>query len=779
MSRSATRTSLLWAQVALAQPNKAEDDSAALVEQGRAALKKHDLDHAAIALDQAIALNPRRVEAYVLRSAVFAARKQYRDGIALMRRAQALAPADLEVENALGTQLVLAGDAAPGIALLEQVVAKAPERYDADLLLGRTYHDAGKWPEAIHALEAYFAHRPVALAGEDGAHHVELADAYLRARDPRTALPMFEQAVRESPGDARARIGAAWATAAIDCRKARPLLERLASLAEQYPEIALVDGQCALALGDTATALARGTTYLERGNSAAGHALVGEARAAKGELAGAIDELGKARALEPGRRRWPVRLALVLRTSGKPADGLAQLEQIGPPSAPAADPEWWIELGESLLATDQASACVTRLAPAVAELATDATVHVVYGQALLAVGRPADAAAALELADKLQPSPRGGKLLAQALVAVAEDAIGRNDIAPALQMLERAVSFDPTAKALRDLGIADLAGDRARDAVTALDRAIQLEPTSVALMLDARAHAIAGDVAAARPLYERAMADKLYAVDAAIDWAASELAGGDPAIAVSVLDRVAVAGKGGQRYRAAVVDARHAAGLAALKAGNAARAVELLRTAGDSLATRCDLAVATVALGDASAALGALKAIGGQSCPFPPPADTQAAPILAAFVDGLAPAHASRALDRLQALKATGAAAALQATAIRVVALAAAQQAYNADQLAQARKYLAAAKAANTATGADELAVDLALLDLADGNLDGAIAQLERSHLPDALVSLGIAYEKKGEQSKAVDAWRRAKKAGVKLPALDAWIEAKVRVYGD
>ena len=78
MSRSAIRISALFA-VALAiapahaqRPGQGEDDSAALVDEGRAALKRGDLEGASKALDQAIALNPRRVEAYVLRSAVHA-----------------------------------------------------------------------------------------------------------------------------------------------------------------------------------------------------------------------------------------------------------------------------------------------------------------------------------------------------------------------------------------------------------------------------------------------------------------------------------------------------------------------------------------------------------------------------------------------------------------------------------------------------------------------------------------------------------------------------------
>src|SRR4051812_19077350 len=131
MSRSAIRTSALvfalafWGAPAQAQrPSQGDDDSAALVGEGRAALKRHALDDAAKALDQAIALNPRRVEAYVLRSAVYAERKQYNEGIQLLRRAQALAPADEDVLAALGSQLVLSGDTAGGVPLLEQVVAK-------------------------------------------------------------------------------------------------------------------------------------------------------------------------------------------------------------------------------------------------------------------------------------------------------------------------------------------------------------------------------------------------------------------------------------------------------------------------------------------------------------------------------------------------------------------------------------------------------------------------------------------------------------------------------
>ena len=163
-------------------------------------------------------------------------------------------------------------------------------------------------------------------------------------------------------------------------------------------------------------------------------------------------------------------------------------------------------------------------------------------------------------------------------------------------------------------------------------------------------------------------------------------------------------------------------------------------------------------------------------------ADTQAAPILLAFTDGLNPRRAPRALDKLTSLtaKATGPAAALLGTAIRVVALEAAQDAYRAGNLGAARKYLATARAANAKVGGDEVARNLAVLDLADGKVDAAIAQLERlaPRLPEALINLGIAYERKGDQVRALDAWRRARKAGARFSPLPEWIEAKERIYG-
>jgi tetratricopeptide (TPR) repeat protein len=560
--------------------------------------------------------------------------------------------------------------------------------------------------------------------------------------------------------------------------------------AEQHPEILLVDGECALALGDPTGALAQGRRYLERAPraGAAGHALVGEALAARGNLAEARRELEAARADEPKRRRWTVRLAAVLRRGGHAADAVAALDALGPPDRPATDPEWWAELGEALLGQGLATAVVAKLTPVVGELPGDVAVHTALAAGELAVGQAEAAVKTLD-ADAIVATPRGKQLLVDALTAVAADKLVAADAAGALPLLERADQLDGNATVWRDLGIARLATGQSAGAVTALDRAARADASSVVAALDARAHAAAGDLEGARALYQRALAADKDGVEVAIDWAASELAGGDPAVAVAALEKTAGAAKAGplaQRHKVALGQARHATALAALRAGNAGKAMELLRDAvavSPTVEARCDLALATVTAGDAKAAIAALHALNGVVCPYPPPADTQAVPILLALTDGLDPKRAARALDRLTALggKATGAAAALLGTAIRVVALSAAQDAYRGGQLAATRSYLATAKAASARAGADEVTHDLAVLDLADGKIDAAIAQLEKlvPRVPEALVNLGIAYERKGDHARALDAWRRARKANVRFPALTDWIDAKERIHGE
>ncbi|MCE9580399.1 MAG: tetratricopeptide repeat protein [Deltaproteobacteria bacterium] len=782
---------LVCAAPAAAQP-RAEDESTALVDEGRGALRDNKLDDAARALDQAIALNPRRIEAYVLRGAVHLARKEYAAGVALLQQARALAPDNVDVLATLGTLLMYADRGDEGALLLETVIAREPRRYEARALLGKHHAARGEWAAAATDLEAYLAARPAGLAVEDPAYRIELADAYLRSRKPDKARALFAKALTARPHDVRGRVGLAWATAAIDCGKARPLLAALADVAARVPAIGLVDGRCALALGDVDAALAAGRRYLAIApGEASGHGLVGDALLARGDAAGARDAYAQAQALEPKARRWAVRRAGALRKSGDPAGAVAALDQLGMPAHPADDPAWWRELALALVAERRFADAVDRVGPVAATL-DDASVFASLGEAELGRAHPELAVPWLEQAHGKGAGDDVTALLARALGATGAAKLRADDLAGAEADLVRATGLPgpASAAALRNLGIARLAAGKHELAVTALDAAIAVAPDAATWMLRARAKAALGDAAAARASYAkaRAVAKGGEAVDVAIEIASFELAAGDAAAAVAALEAATPSGDAIARHKAALETARHAAGLAALRAGQVAKAIALFDAAAkdaggdEARAVACDRALASVAGGDRDLALRQLRALGTAPCPFPAPADVQAVPILTALNDGLRPRRAEAALAKLATLQrsATGAARALVVTAVRVVALRAADDAYRAGDLKKATRYLASARTVESRLGADELAHNQAVVELASGRTAAAIPVLERlaGRVPEALVNLGIAYDRQGEPQKALEAWRRARKAGVGFAALGDWIAAKERIYG-
>jgi tetratricopeptide (TPR) repeat protein len=788
---------LLAAAPAAAQrPNQGDDESAELVAEGRSLLREGNYDGAGKALDQAIALNPRRLEAYGLRAAVHAAKGEHARGVAIMRKARLLAPENVDVQAALGTQLVLAGELGEGVPLLEGVVAKAPAQYGAQVLLGHHYADQGQWADSAKALEAYFRSRPKELSKNDDRHRLDLAEAYLRTYRPGDARVLFAGISERNEKWLSAKMGLAWSLAAIDCRQARPVLADLSRRNDAPIEVLLVRGQCALELGDPGEALRMARAYLDEAEAAtaAGHALLGEAEAARGNLKAARASLEQARTLEPGRRRYVVRLARVLRLGKDPAAALAELEGVGAPTPVSADRTYWIELGEALLDAGQVSEVAARLAPAAEAFPDTPELAAVLGDAALRGGDAAGAAVQLEIAMR-SPTPRVRKLLGQALLAVAVTRLDGGDVAGAAVALTRADEVDGTPAVWRNLGLCSyLLGDLDK-AQQLLARAAAAEPSAPTLILLGRVKAARGDATARESLAQAVTAGKgeAIAVDAAIELAAVDLASGRATEAVEALLGTAVAARkaGGDhvtRHTAALVTSRHAAGLAALRAGQATRAVGFLEDAvggasGDqATAVRCDLALATVATSDRDKAVARLKAVAKVKCPFPAPADTTAVPVLLAFVEGLQPRRAAKALDRLAALDrgATGTTRALLATATRVVALNAAEDAYRSGKLGPARKYLTTAKKAEARVLADEVAHNLAVLDVADGRLDTAIAVLDRlaPKLPEALVNLGVAYDRKGDGARALELWRRAQRDGVRFGPLDDWIDAKARIFG-
>ncbi len=789
-----------------ARAESAEDDeSALLVAEARAAIGKGDYRRAASRLDRALAQNPRRIDAYVLRASVYAVDQQYAKGIELMQRAQSLAPDNPDVLSTLGSQLMLGHRESEGVPLLEKVGARWPDRYQAHQLLGLYYASHSEWARAERALSAFLKTRPRELEGEDPGVLIELGNATLRQGKPREAEALFAQALKGATGAnaARARIGAAWAAASRDCRRAMKLLTALAPLAERYPDVELVRGRCVLALGRGAEALEISDRFLAlRPKSADGHALRGEALAGAGQLAAARLAFEEALELSPGKRVYILKLARVERRAGDAKAAVARLE--GAPELEAGERDWVLEMGEALLAAGRAPEAAALLTPLATRLPDDSSVALALGEARLTAG---DAAGAIEPLERGWANGRGvdpgraRKLLGGALDKVAGAAYQAGDLGRAEALWTRAEPLSDGFRVARNLGAVRLAVGKG-DPLSPLEKAAAAPGVDVTTLL-LYGRALAGIKHwddARRPLekaLERSKGDPTRVAEAALELSAMELESGQPLRATAALER-ALEGKLPAPLRArvemAMITASRAAATDAMQSGAFDRASKLLERAEqltfevpqDTLtAVRCELALAATGAGRRDAALPRLRQLARTSatCPFPAPADKLAVPILTAFNEGAELSRAQKAFASLDNLRksAKGVAEPLLDGAVRWIALQAAADAYQRGQLSQVKKFLARARKIKGASRSQELAHDLAVLDLEEGRLDAAIAALEKlvNDVPESLINLGLAYEKKGQSRRALEVWDIALSSGrVRFPQLKGWVAAKQRIFG-
>lgn len=782
---------------AAAQARRDDDDaSRLLVAEARRAIARRDYARAGKLLDRALEVAPRRIDVYVLRASVHGARDEHARAVALLRRARRLAPDSVDVAAALGIQLVLAGETAEGAPLLATVVADHPDRYDAQVVLGHHHVRQARWDDAVAAFTAYFAHRPAALAGEDAIHQLDHATALLRTGDARAARARYAEVLTVRPDSVLARMGEAWATAAIDCAAALPRLAALDDLEPDHPEIALVISRCAVRAGRLDDARAAAARYrAARPDDADGWLAAGEVELAAGDARAAERAFTAAVAAAPASARHALALARAERALGKDAEAAARLRAAGPP--PAYEADWTRELGEALRALGAWDELDAHIAPWAAAHPDDGVAQLLLGAARLGQGDAEGALAPLDAAVAAGEA-RARRPLVDALDALAVAAIAAGDLDAALARLERAEPLAEEARPRRNLGAVLLARGEPERARAVLERVTAQAPDdAVAHHLHARALHALGRWAEARAAYARAIRGYGAAPGAAAaraDLAHAELAAGDGDAAVDALD-AAIAAAVDEPTRARLAGARvtaaRAAATEALRAGRFAGALRVLRgveaRATDDVertAIRCDLALAATGAGAHDTALDHLARLdrADARCPFVPPADELAVPLLVAWNEGAAARTAVAAqravakLDRL-ARRASGVVEPLARGAARDVAARGAVAAYDDGDLPAARKLLVAAQAHDKRS--PELAHDLLVLDVVGDKAAAAIPRLEAltEAVPHAWITLGVAYERDGRPIDALAAWRRARAAGVRFAPLDAWIAAKERAW--
>jgi len=484
---------------------------------------------------------------------------------------------------------------------------------------------------------------------------------------------------------------------------------------------------------------------------------------------------------------------------GHPQVAAARLRAAGP--ALGGTEEWTVELGEALLANGQHAKVRDLMTPLLESNPDDAGALVLLGSALMELGDVAGAAEHLRRAVELDPesTARVRGPLAAALNFTAMAAFGEGDLETAESRLVLAASLLGDDQTLRNLGAVRVRAGKASDAIPPLERASASGNDHVALHLLGRAYAAAGRLSDARTALESAREVAVRSsVDVApvtIDLAAVLLEDGSAEEVVDLLEPALAAARGPADAKR-LVDAYYAAVVAAMTqrigAGSFRRAYRLGtrlepfltgRDPSELLAVRCNLALAATGAGMRDKASQRLRSLAREHavCPFAAPADKLAIPILQAWNEGRSRARARKALAKLDRLrrKATGPAEPLVLVAYRDVAMRAAAEAYRRDDLKQARAFLA--KARRIERGSPEVAHNEAVLLLAAGRKpETAIAQLLRvaDAVPEAHVSLGIAYERMGERVKALEHFQKAVRSGVRHTGLDEWIAIKQRIWG-
>ena len=791
--RALALAALLAAQApAWAQRPGEDEETEVLVDNARGAIAGKEYARAAQLLDQALAVNPRRIDLYVLRASVHGVQGEHDKAIALLQRAQILSPENDSVLSALGTELVQVGRGSEGVPLLEKIVARQPRRYEAQAVLGHYYLAHRQWDKAVVSLDAYFKFRPEGVGGDERLK-LDWADAHLRTGDAKTARHLFEEVLAKRKTSEAARLGVAWSAAATDCRDAMPILDAMGDLEAKYAEVSLVRGRCALLLGRLDDALAATERYRKaRPNAGDGWALAGDVQSEKRNPPAAESAYGKALEIDNSNRLYAFKLARTERLLGKP-DKAAKLLEPGAPQG--YEDDWTIEYGEALLALGKPQPLLDHIGAWSDAHPDKATAQYLRGSAMLGLGDVSGAVPHLEKATA-KGEPRAAKPLIDSLNALAAASLANKppDLARAKTLLAQADAVGDDVMTWRNLGAVMLANNEVDGAAGILKKAVDKNPNDpIALHLYGRALATGKKYDDARTMFTRAI--KAYGKDTRVaicgaDFAQSELAAGRGEQAVDALEAAfAAAPDADSRTRLGkqIVIAARSTATDAMRTGRFAVAVKVLKDAQkivpDSVEVGCDLALAATGAGLRDAALDQLHKLEAQksNCPFVAPADELAVPILIAWNEGSTSRKTTAALQRLDRIraKARGAAEPLARIAAREIALRGAQEAYLNGNLRQASSFLQSAKAYDRVS--PEIAHDLAVIDLASGNVDGAIAELERvrDEVPEAFVNLGIAYDRKHVPEKAIEYWKRAVSLGVRYAPLKDWLDTKLRFWGE
>jgi len=788
-----------------------------------------DWKRAASAYDRAIAKSPGQVspEAYGKRAAIYIIQKDLDRGAAFIGRAKLRYPAAPELLEQEALILWERGEQEEAVAIAERVVRARPAAFTNQKLLGEYYAPRDSVKTAA-AFEGYLAHRPPELEGGDVLPRIRLGFAYLaNARavlgdgDDARATQLYGKAatqfeylqdklgkkpnavINAENGLCAAYTGLGrWDQAINVCERIVDDPRRIDASASVWFNLS----KAYLARKQTKKARAAATEFARvRKNEARAFMLVGDTYFADREWQPALDQYLRAeKALKPGQSREAVELSIQLGTTyrrlGNVDLALAKLS-----AAFAANPSsvaLGVELGGAYLEARQdakAVALTERLLAGAASRSPE--VLVLAGKALFNGKKLAEARQRFESARELRPSD---VQIQRALVTTINEqafAAGK-DTKAAQALLEQALAIDPTAPTTLT-NIAVLAVERG-DCDLAQRQLVRLEglrgsDAVVTHRLLGRAYLCAAKPDTRKAIEAYAAAERaakqanaqLALAEVYTEWAPlvwdTDLAG--------AIDKLEIAASIAASSPDLAPAAKRTLALALYRRGwklmrdgeVAAAAADFERAVRDPsvlegtepLAFDFSLALALLdanRAGDAAKLFRSLAQRGNQAAYLEAPYAKAGSQLFTAYASYRSTTGSARQQACADLAKLDGELGGKARELVSACWEAAAYDQWRAGQPQAAQRALATAE--KTASPEQKRRLDLDRIALA--LTKDKLAKLEAMNgtPAEALVNLGLLYDRLGKPREAYDTWLRAKARGVISRDLQRWIDAKKRIYG-
>ena len=762
---------------------------------------------------------------YGKRVAVHSLKKQYGDGLAFARKAPERCRRSLEVREQEALLLWALGRRDEAAKVAEQVVQQQPTTFSNQKLLGE-YLSERQPDRALLAYRAYLRHRPAELAKSDATPRIMLAFAGLSVaarepdrRDPllreaRKQLELVEQrfaASQEAHLNAQAGLCAVytaqsqWGPAVTMCERVRKTGRGRAPISNLY-NLSLAH------LNSRRPEQARSSAleYVAKGgDQIQGFELIGDSYYAQQRWGDALRYYDMAET-KLGANHVEASLAAKV---GRTYRRLGRNDR----AAERLQAAWAVKAGDRAIAVELCEAqnalgkheqalAIARPLLAREKAAQDPALFLVAADAELGLAKIQEARAMyLDVLSARGDDARARQGVTDTYNREAAAMLAAGKSGEAYTTLRRALKHDPKSIRLqRNLAVLAIEAGECPAALEHLEPLRDARSQQVSYhRLGARASLCAGKADAAARLYDKAATlaraarnnlalAEIYVESAPLSFT-SDLDGAIERLGEAVqfsfgVPDVAAAAK---RNRA---QAYYLRGVRRLAEGDAGLARDDLEQAtadpkalgGDHLEpARFALAMALIESGNARAAADLLGTLGGRAVGLKGPYASLGAPFFVAY----ARSRGDSADDVERAAKVLVAQSRSGPAAVRALAGELAGRAY---------LHLASLRYRARSTGAANAALDKATRYIKDdraarvlrhnrivissqrsgeARARAALAALKEPPA-EAFVNLGVAYDAAGDGQRAYDAWRQARARGYRSRLLDAWIEAKQRVFG-